>query len=438
MEFFKSSRSVPEAPAAVGSAGLKSRYDEILKKVGKGQSDLSTEASDAILEAAVSERASDVHVETHGAQLRVRLRVDGVLQECLTAPVHPDIPLAKRFRVLAGFDPNPPVPFRAEDGRFAKTIAGRPVQIRVSAFPTVNGEKIVLRVLDQANVLLALDQLGLTAENHALLDRMLRASYGIFFVTGATGSGKTTTLYSMLRRINVKNANVMTLEDPVESRLDGINQGQINPRSGFTFEEGLRAALRQDPDVIMIGEIRDYQTAEIAMRASLTGHLVLTTLHTINAPTVVDRLFEMGVQPFLISSSMLGSMAQRLVRKLCVKCAQPSGAPSEASVQELVKTLDNEEAKGVRELLLKPGASFKRPVGCADCRGGYSGRVGIFELMIMNEYLRTHILAKTQSDILRRTAIQTGMRTLLMDGSLKAWSGVTTLDEVLRVTATLS
>ena len=461
MEFFKA-KSPTEAPAAPRpSAGapagpvpgqaaepemvsaaanfLQSKYQEILQKAGRGAGDLASEVTDAIVEAAVLERASDVHIEAHGSQLRIRCRVDGVLQEFLNAPLHPDIPLAKRFRVLAGFDPNPPIPFRVEDGRFTKNIQGRPIQIRVSAFPTVNGEKIVLRVLDQANLLLGLEQVGLNGEHLDTLRRLVRSTYGIFFVTGATGSGKTTTLYSMLREINGKNINIMTLEDPVESRLDGINQAQINERGGFTFEQGLRAILRQDPNVIMVGEIRDYQTAEIAMRASLTGHLVLTTLHTINATTVVDRLFEMGTPPFLISSSMLGSMSQRLVRRLCDKCASPAPPLAEATINEFIKTLEPEEGKGVKDILMKPGGKLLKAVGCPDCRSsGYSGRLGLFELMIMNEYLRTHILAKSQSDLLRRTAVQTGMKTLLMDGALKAWMGLTTLDEVVRVTATIA
>jgi type II secretory ATPase GspE/PulE/Tfp pilus assembly ATPase PilB-like protein len=313
------------------------------------------------------------------------------------------------------------------------------VQARCSVFPTVDGESVVLRIFDQAQLGLGLEQIGMQPDTLETLQRIMKCNYGIFFVTGSTGCGKTTTLYGILKQLNQPNINVISLEDPVEYRLTGVNQAQINPKMGFTFEEALRGVLRQDPNVVMVGEIRDFGTAEIAMRAAQTGHFVVSSLHTISAPGAVDRLFEMGVQPFLMTSSILGVMAQKLIRRLCTDCAKPSAPPPENVVNEFVKTLDPEEGTRVKTLIYRQGAAYLAPGGCEKCRNtGYLGRTGLFEMMVMNEHLRGHVLAKSAPDLIRRTAIQTGMRTLLMDGVIKAAAGWTTLDEVLRATAVMA
>lgn len=427
-------------PAAQEAASpLAERYNALIKSAGRTPAiDLAIQLGDLILEHAVKERASDVHFENHGTSLRVRLRIDGILQDALLVPRKQDLPITQRLRVLAGFDPEPPTTFRSEEGRFQKMIAGRAIQVRVSAFPTINGEKLVLRILDRQQLGLDLTQLGLEPESLNTLRKLIRSPYGIFFITGATGSGKTTSMYGMLRNISTPMINITTLEDPVEYRLEGINQAQINPKTGFTWGEGLRTILRQDPDVIMVGEIRDHETAEISMRAALTGHLIFTTLHTISAAGVIERLFEMGVPPFLIASSMLGSLAQRLVRRLCPQCAQNAAPPSESVVNEFVKALDPAEADAVKKLVFRQGGQYKIEKGCAACRNtGFAGRTGIFEVMLMNEAIRKQVLAHSSTDVIRRTAIESGMKTLLMDGIAKAWTGQTTLSEVIRVTATM-
>jgi type II secretory ATPase GspE/PulE/Tfp pilus assembly ATPase PilB-like protein len=421
---------------------LEEAYNDLLNsKVKTPAIDLAIKLSDMILEYAIRERASDVHIEGQGPNLRVRFRIDGILHDVLNVPRNPQIPLIQRIRVLAGFDPEPPSQYRNEEGRFQKIINNKTIQVRVSSFPTINGEKLVLRVLDKSQLGLEIDQLGMEPDTISIIKKIIRNPYGIFFVTGATGSGKTTSLYAMLKNINSPSINIITLEDPVEYRLEGINQAQINFKTGFTWAEGLRTILRQDPDVIMIGEIRDYETAEISLRAALTGHLLFTTIHTINAPSTIERLFEMGIPPFLIASSMIGAMAQRLVRKVCPKCSKKAAPPSEASVNEFIKNMDPFEGKLVKELLLQPNANYMvaNESGCPECRGtGYIGRTGIFELMLMNEEIRKEVLNHSPTDTIKKIAIQSGkMRTLLMDGILKARSGITTLAEVIRVTATM-
>lgn len=443
MVFWEPKPSKPAAPSAASleatTRSLEERYQTLVKSAGRTPAiDLAIKVGDLILEHAVVERASDVHFESHGASLRIRFRIDGILQDALLVPRNQELPITQRLRVLAGFDPEPSATFRAEEGRFQKMIAGRAIQVRVSSFPTIDGEKLVLRVLDRQQLGLDITQLGLQPETLATLRKLIRSPYGIFFVTGATGSGKTTSLYALLRNISTPMINITTLEDPVEYRLGGINQAQISPKSGFTWGEGMRTILRQDPNVIMVGETRDHETAEICMRAALTGHLIFTTLHTISAAGVVERLFEMGSQPFLIASSMLGSMAQRLVRKLCPQCAQNAAPPAESVVDEFVKALDPEEAKRVKEIVFKQGGQYKIEKGCPACRNtGFMGRMGIFEILLMNEDIRKQVLAHSSTDIIRRTAVKSGMKTLLMDGIDKAWSGQTTLSEVIRVTATM-
>ncbi|MBI4062751.1 MAG: type II/IV secretion system protein [Elusimicrobia bacterium] len=440
MEFFgktkKDEVATPGQPRVFSN--LQENYTDSIGRVVQGGEDSSAlvvQMADSVLDSAIKERASDIHIELHGEQMKVRFRVDGLLEDYIHGPSHPNFPLNVRFRILAGFDPTPPNPFRVEDGRFMKNVTGRPVQFRVSSFPTVDGEKLVLRVMDHAAIGLPLEQVGFLPDDLTLMAKLIQSTYGIIFVTGATGSGKTTTLYAMLQRLNRKETNIMTLEDPVEYRLDGMNQAQISARTGFTFEEGLRVILRQDPNVIMVGEIRDASTAEIAMRASLTGHLVLTTLHTINATAVIERLFEVGMPPYLMTSSILGAIAQRLVRKLCVHCAQPTNPPTQEQLQASLPWMTKEEADQVYKILQQPTAQFKQPMGCSNCGGrGYVGRLGIFEVMHFNEALRNHTLNRSSGEVIRNSAIQSGMRTLWMDGAAKVAMGVTTWDEVMRVT----
>ncbi|MCK4936322.1 MAG: type II/IV secretion system protein [Elusimicrobiales bacterium] len=438
-----SQENKPSSPNQVNQPSdgtLANDYQNLIKTKGRSPAiDLAIKLSDLLLEHAVRERTSDIHIETQGANLRIRFRVDGILQDMLTTPKSADIPLTQRIRVLAGFDPEPPKSFRNEEGRFQKMIANRAIQIRVSSFPTVNGEKLVLRVLDRQGLGMDIEQLGMNKDTLTVIKKLIRNPYGIFFITGSTGSGKTTSLYALLKNISTPMINIITLEDPVEYRLEGINQSQISQKTGFTWAEGLRTVLRQDPDVIMVGEIRDYETAEISLRSALTGHLLFTTIHTINAPSIIERLFEMGVPPFLIASSMLGAISQRLVRKVCPHCAQKAAPPSETVVKEFVKNMDSVEAKLVTEMILKPDANYKVEKGCPKCRNtGYLGRTGIFELMLMNEEIRKQVLDHSATDIIKRTAIGEGqMKTLLMDGIVKARDGVTTLSEIIRVTATM-
>jgi type II secretory ATPase GspE/PulE/Tfp pilus assembly ATPase PilB-like protein len=296
-----------------------------------------------------------------------------------------------------------------------------------------------MRLLDKSSLQLDLAKLGFEKEEMEKFEKAIDQPYGMILITGPTGSGKSTTLYSVLSRLNTVNDNIVTVEEPVEYQVRGINQVQVHAEIGLTFAAGLRSILRQDPNVIMVGEIRDYETAELSLRAALTGHLLFTTIHTINAPSIIERLFEMGVPPFLIASSMLGAMSQRLVRKVCPHCSQKAAPPSEMVVNEFVKNMDPTEGKIVKELILKPGAAYHVEKGCPECRNtGYIGRTGIFELMIMNEEIRKQVLDHAPTDLIKRTAVQTGkMKTLLMDGILKARTGVTTLAEVIRVTATM-
>ena len=429
----------PQQPATLGATLVQGYQQLLMIKKQNPQIDLPAKLCDLIVEHAVKERASDIHIEGQGQNIRVRFRIDGIMHDMLAFKKDPNVPLMQRIRVLSGFDPEPSTSYKNEDGRFQKIVAGRPIQLRVSSFPTVNGEKLVLRVVDRGQLSVQLDKIGLEQDTLALLRKIIRNPYGIFFITGDTGSGKTTSLYSILQDINTPAINIITLEDPVEYRMDGINQAQISARTGFTWTEGLHTILRQDPNVIMVGEIRDYDTAEMSMRSALTGHLLFTTIHTINAPSIIERLFEMGIPQFLISSAMIGAMAQRLVRRVCPQCAQKSNPPSEAMVNGFIKSMDPEEGEIVKKMILAPGANYMVERGCPNCRNtGYRGRTGIFELMLMNEEIRRHVINHSPTDVIKRSAIKSGgMRTLLMDGILKARAGVTTLSEVIRLTSNI-
>ncbi|MEJ2515232.1 MAG: type II secretion system ATPase GspE [Gammaproteobacteria bacterium] len=372
----------------------------------------------AILTEAVKENASDVHIEPFENRLVVRLRVDGVLREVLQSRRAVAPLVVSRIKVMSRLDiAEKRVP---QDGRISLKVAGRAVDVRVSTIPSGHGERVVMRLLDKHAGRLDLSSLGMDPDTESMMDQLIHKPHGIILVTGPTGSGKTTSLYAALERINETSRNIMTVEDPIEYYLDGIGQTQVNTKVGMTFARGLRAILRQDPDVVMVGEIRDLETAEIAVQASLTGHLVLSTLHTNTAVGAVTRLRDMGVEPFLLSSSLLGVMAQRLVRVLCPDCRQPS-RPNEAEA---------------RILGLEPGtdATIYRANGCAQCNGsGYRGRTGIYELVPVDDHFQAMIHQGESEQALERYArtLSPGIRD---DGIRKVLDGVTTLEEVVRVT----
>ena len=367
---------------------------------------------------AIRRRASDIHIEPQERILRVRFRVDGVLQVAMTLPVHLRTALVSRFKIMANM--NIAERRAPQDGGVTLAVDGRTIDLRISTVPTVTGEKLVARILDRRAATVGIDQLGMQPPDLCRVAGLLARPHGIVLVTGPTGSGKTTTLYAMVHRLNRPEVNIVTIEDPVEYQLPGIAQVQVNPRAGLTFPVGLRAFLRQDPDVIMVGEIRDEETARIAVHAALTGHLVLSTLHTNDAASAVTRLTSMGIEPFLVASSLAGVLAQRLVRVLCEHCRRPvpgaadgAGAPSSTRVYA------------------------PAPAGCDLChRTGYRGRVGVFEVMVIDDALRALIVRRAPADALRRTAQAAGMTLLLEDALAKVAAGVTSLAEVRRVLST--
>ncbi len=374
----------------------------------------------SILYQAARQRASDIHLEPFEREVLVRYRIDGVLYNNMTLPrrLHPG--LVSRVKIMAGL--NIAEKRLPQDGRITIRTAGREVDLRVSVIPTAFGERVVLRLLEKGTRLFSLADLGLTNEKMAVINQLIRMSHGILLVTGPTGSGKTTTLYTGLSQINTSDRNIITIEDPVEYQLTGIGQMQVNAKINMTFSNGLRAILRQDPDVIMVGEIRDRETADIAIHASLTGHLVLSTLHTNDAAGAVTRLIDMDVEPFLVSSSVAAVIAQRLVRVLCAECRQPASL----SQEECVKL--GLDVKSV-------ATTIYHAVGCDTCmKTGYRGRQGIYEILLVDDDIRALILAKTDSTQIQKLAVEKGMTTLAYEGAVKVLEGVTTVEEVLRVT----
>jgi len=372
-----------------------------------------------IIRQAVRDKASDIHIQPELNRVRVRYRVDGVLHDAMTVPKKAQAPLISRIKVMADLDI---AEKRApQDGRMSLRVAGGEYDFRVSTNPGVNGEKVVMRILDKRGVQARLNQLGITAVIMDDFENLIRRSYGIITVTGPTGSGKSTTLYSMLSTLNSPEQNILTIEDPVEYRLPGLTQTQVNERAGVTFASALRTFLRQDPDIILVGEIRDSETALIATEAALTGHLVFSTLHTNDAPTAVARLIEMGIEPFLIASSVIGILAQRLVRVICPDCKEAYTPPVEA-FRRLNLAMDLESV------------TFYRGNGCDRCRHtGYRGRTGVFELMVISDHLRELILRKAPTHEIRQAALEAGMITLRQDAMQKILEGVTTMEEALRV-----
>src|SRR4030095_14172327 len=376
-----------------------------------------------ILSQAVRDRASDIHIEPFERSLKVRYRIDGVLHEVLSPPKALQPRITSRLKVMA--DLNIAETRLPQDGRIAIRVRNREIDIRVSVVPTAFGERLVLRLLDKSGAMLSLEEIGFAPDLFPVYHRLIRRSHGIILVTGPTGSGKTTTLYATLLRLNAAELNIITVEDPIEYQLNGVGQIQVNPKIDLTFANGLRSILRQDPDIIMVGEIRDRETAEIAIQASLTGHLVFSTLHTNDAPSAVTRLIDMGVEPFLISSSVLAMMAQRLVRLICPNCREPF-TPTAEALSELGLTPAD---------LAQHSGQFFHGRGCEACRHtGYRGRTPIYELLVLDDPVRDSIMQRANANMIKTTAVQRGMHTLLQNGARKVLEGRTTAEEILRVT----
>ncbi len=369
---------------------------------------------------ALRDDASDIHFESDEHQFRVRFRIDGILREIFTPPKALQNMVISRIKIMADMDVSERrIP---QDGRFSLRVDGREVDIRASILPTVTGEKAVLRILDKATSLVKLEDTGFSESIYATWLTLIRKTEGIVLITGPTGSGKTTTLYAVLNELNSREKNIVTVENPVEYQLDYINQVQVNPKAGLTFASGLRSILRQDPDIIMVGEIRDRETAEIAIRAALTGHLVLSTLHTNDASTAIARLIDMGLEPFLVESSLIAVLAQRLVRKICPHC----------------KTRIEMDDAAFHDLRVPAWLSIREVYhgeGCAECNyTGFRGRIAIHELLVISDPIRKMIIQGSSSETIRKAAIVDGMTTLQDDGLLKVSQGITTIEEVLRVT----
>lgn len=366
---------------------------------------------------AVKDRVSDIHIEPETEVLRIRYRIDGILHEVHSLPKKLSNAIISRIKILAEMDIAESR--RPQDGKISIKLENKDLDIRVSTFPTVHGENVVMRLLDRSAILLGLKDLGFTQDNLEIFSKMILQPNGIILVTGPTGSGKTTTLYSALSTISSMEKNIITIEDPVEYELPLIRQTQVNPKAEITFSNGLRSILRQDPDVIMVGEIRDKETAEVAIQASLTGHLVFSTLHTNDAPSSLTRLLDMGLEPFLISSSLILIVAQRLVRQICPKCKEEH-SPSAAVLGDLG---------------LDSSIKFFRGKGCPFCKHtGFVGRIGIFEILVLNEVIRKMVEERNSADAIKKKATELGLKSLRQDGLEKARAGLTTLEEILRVT----
>ncbi len=378
----------------------------------------------SIIEQAMRSNASDIHIEPSYNDIRVRFRIDGDLKEIMTLPKSNLSAIVTRIKIIGRMDiAEKRIP---QDGRVEMKFSDKEIDLRISTLPTVYGEKIVLRILDKSNFNFTKEGLGFSNYNLSKLNSMIAQPYGMLLVTGPTGSGKTTTLYTILRELNVQTKNVITVEDPVEYKLKGINQTQVNTKAGLTFAAGLRSILRQDPDTIMIGEIRDSETAEIAVRAAITGHLVLSTLHTNDSPSTIARLIDMGLEPYLVSSAVIGIISQRLVKLLCPKCKQKY----EASDSE-------KKILGINGIDADKDTILYKPVGCNACNNGYRGRAAVHEVMLVNENIRRCINKGASTDEIRSMALEDGMTTLLQSAAGLVLKGETSFEEVMRAGYTL-
>ncbi|MFO7839696.1 MAG: type II secretion system ATPase GspE [Desulfosalsimonadaceae bacterium] len=411
-------------------ADMEDNGAEIISEIEE-TADLLDDTSDApiiklvnhIISQSVKMGASDIHIEPYQENFKIRYRIDGVLYDFLSPPKWMQSALISRIKVMSKM--NIAEKRLPQDGRFEVKIGDQNIDIRVSTIPITHGERIVLRLLNKSSDLLQLPELGLSREKLDQVNHMIRFSHGIILVTGPTGSGKSTTLYAVLSRINSPDINIITIEDPVEYQLKGVGQIQVNPKIELTFARGLRSIVRQDPDVILIGEMRDLETAEIGVQSALTGHLVFSTLHTNDSASAITRLVDIGVEPFLISSSLVAVIAQRLVRVLCDACKEPY-TPDAAAIEQL--GLSPEQAEGL---------VLYRAVGCSRCfHSGYKGRVGIYEIMEMKGELQNLVLKTHDSHRIKNQSLRQGMTTLYQDGMDKVLRGITTVEEVLRVTQT--
>jgi type IV pilus assembly protein PilB len=372
-----------------------------------------------IITQAIRDKASDIHIEPLKRELRIRFRIDGVLHNVMSPPKGIQPVLISRVKIMAGMDISERrVP---QDGRIQLVVEGKEYDFRVSTYPTIFGEKVVMRILDKSGALIGLNKLGFQPQTQAMLEELIENPYGIILSTGPTGSGKTTTLYSCLNKLNTIEKNIITIEDPIEYQLDGINQIQVNEKAGLVFSVGLRHIVRQDPDIIMVGEIRDRETAEIAINAALTGHLVLSTLHTNDAPGATTRLIDMGIEPYLVASSLIGVLAQRLARTICPHCKESYEASSDA-------------LKKFGVYLDKKTVTLYRGSGCERCRRtGYLGRTGIFELMYVSDEIRELVVNKAPANVIKEQARKEGMKTLQEDCIDKVLAGITTIEEAIRI-----
>jgi len=417
----KSDGSLSEAMTIVDEEATKSEPKATSLEESKALEELAAEApivkfTNKIIGQALKERASDIHFEPDEKNLRIRFRVDGILRIVAEAPESMKTPVVSRIKIISKL--NIAEKRKPQDGQFEMAVEGKKIDFRVSTFPTIYGEACVLRILDKTSVMIGLSDLGFLSETLIKFSALIRSPYGIILVTGPTGSGKTTTLYAALDAVRSEEDNIMTLEDPVEYHLPMIRQAQINLKAGLTFASGLRSILRQDPDIIMVGEIRDGETAEIAVQSALTGHLVFSTLHTNNACGAITRIIDMGIEPFLVSSTVIGILAQRLARRVCEFCKEPYHPAGQLS-----------------HLNLSTSTNLFKGKGCSECNNtGYRGRIGLYELLIIDNNLRKMIIEKASSEDIQKFAITKGFKLMRDDGLEKVKKGITTLEEVLRIT----
>lgn len=397
---------------------------KIEEEIAKGAELSIINLVDGLVEHSYNARASDIHIEPEEKRVRVRLRIDGVLREAFVFPKEIHSEIITRIKVLSGLRTDEHQ--AAQDGRFRLDLkkAGM-IDVRVSIVPTYYGEDAILRLLAEKSEKFSLDSLAFAPQDRKKIDRAIQKPFGMILATGPTGSGKTTTLYTFIKMLNTPEVSIITIEDPIEYAITGIEQIQVNPRTGLTFADGLRSILRQDPNIIMVGEIRDEETARIAVNAALTGHLLLSTLHTNDASTTLPRLLDMKIEPFLIASTVNIALGQRLVRKICPDC-------------KVKKPVTLDEMKSLAEILPEKSLvnykEFYQGIGCSKCNNsGYRGRIGIYEVLLMNDDVRAGVVRKASADEIKQIAIKNGMTTMIEDGLQKVMTGITTVEEILRV-----